>query len=265
MKKKEKDKLFDNLPTCAAEFIKFVIKKMRYRKNVRAEVMAELAAHFEDELKECKTDQEKQQKAKQLITDFGDVKLLAVLLRRAKKRCRPLNLYLKLFLGTGIPYGLLMGALYSLKLGFLPGLIGGLFAGLLFGCFMTLILGLWHTLSVKRMGYAKSDDEAMGVHHIRNIELPLGYGRVFDLCIASLNVIKKCKIRKEERSEGNIEVKTGITWKSFGERISFNICEINDSKTQVKVSSRPAIRTAVVDFGRNLDNVEKIIGFLAGG
>jgi len=79
-----------NLPVCAVEFIKLVIRKMRYRKQVRADVMAELAAHFEDELKDCTTDKEKEQKAQQLIAGFGDVKLLAVLLRRAKKRCRPL-------------------------------------------------------------------------------------------------------------------------------------------------------------------------------
>jgi len=53
-------------------------------------VQAELVAHFEDELRDCKSDEEKEQKAKQLIAEFGDVKLLGVLLRRAKKRCRPL-------------------------------------------------------------------------------------------------------------------------------------------------------------------------------
>ena len=81
---------FSNLPACAVNFIRLVIKKMRYRKKVRAEVMAELAAHFEDELRSCTTDEEKEQKAQRLIEEFGDVKLLAVLLRRAKKRCRPL-------------------------------------------------------------------------------------------------------------------------------------------------------------------------------
>jgi len=80
----------ENLPECAIDFIKLVIRQMRYRKKVRAEVMAELAAHFEDELKDCKSDEEKERKAKELIADFGDVKLLGVLLRRAKKRCRPL-------------------------------------------------------------------------------------------------------------------------------------------------------------------------------
>ncbi|MCH7558750.1 MAG: hypothetical protein IIB56_15015, partial [Planctomycetes bacterium] len=65
-------------------------KKMHYRREVRQDVQAELTAHFEDELKDCTTDEQKQQKTQQLITEFGDVKLLAVLLRRAKKRCRPL-------------------------------------------------------------------------------------------------------------------------------------------------------------------------------
>jgi hypothetical protein len=79
-----------HLPACAAEFIKLVIKKMRYRRKVRQDVLVELAAHFEDELKDCASDEEKKEKAQKLIAEFGDVKLLAVLLRRAKKRCRPL-------------------------------------------------------------------------------------------------------------------------------------------------------------------------------
>jgi len=90
MGKQEKDKQFGNLPGCAVEFIRLVIKKMRYRKSVRQDVQHELTVHFEDELKGCASDKEKEQKARQLISEFGDVNLLAVLLRRAKKRCRPI-------------------------------------------------------------------------------------------------------------------------------------------------------------------------------
>ncbi|MBN2455291.1 MAG: hypothetical protein JXB29_01945 [Sedimentisphaerales bacterium] len=90
MAKTAKKPDLQNLPACAAEFIKLVVKKMRYRRKVRNDVRAELAAHFEDELKQCKSDPEKQEKARQLIENFGDAKLLGVLLRRAKKRCRPL-------------------------------------------------------------------------------------------------------------------------------------------------------------------------------
>jgi len=90
MEKKLPKADLENLPGCAVDFIKSVVKKMRYRKKIRAEVQAELATDFQAELKECASDEEKEQKAQQLIADFGDAKLLGVLLRRAKKRCRPL-------------------------------------------------------------------------------------------------------------------------------------------------------------------------------
>jgi len=89
-KRKETETQFNQLPARATDFIKLIVNKMRYRRKVQRDVQTELAAHFEDELKDCASDQEKEQKAQKLIAEFGDVKLLAVLLRRAKKRCRPL-------------------------------------------------------------------------------------------------------------------------------------------------------------------------------
>ena len=104
MAKKFSDSNLQSLPACATEFIKLVIKNMRYRKKVQADVLAELAAHFEDGLRDCQTDEEKEQKAQKLIEDFGDSKLLGVLLRRAKKRCRPLwrTVIVRTFQTTGV-------------------------------------------------------------------------------------------------------------------------------------------------------------------
>jgi len=97
-KRKTPNHNLETLPACAAEFIKLVIKKMRYRKRVRVEVLMELASHFEDALRDCKSEEDRDKKARQLIDKFGDVKLLAVLLRRAKKRCR--SLWQKLLVRT---------------------------------------------------------------------------------------------------------------------------------------------------------------------
>lgn len=80
----------ENLPLSAAEYIKSVIKYMRYRRIARQQVADELTDHFEQHLKDCKTIEEKDKIARRLITEFGDAKLLAILMRRAKKRCRPL-------------------------------------------------------------------------------------------------------------------------------------------------------------------------------
>ncbi|MBP8304923.1 MAG: hypothetical protein KBE04_12445, partial [Phycisphaerae bacterium] len=79
-----------DLPGCAVAFIDLVVKKIRYRKKVRQEVRDELAAHFEDELRDCTDVEDRDRKAQQRIADFGDPKVLAALMRRAKKRCRPL-------------------------------------------------------------------------------------------------------------------------------------------------------------------------------
>ena len=100
----KKNEQFKNLPTCVADYIKLVIKKIRWRKKVREDVQAELIAHFEDALCECKTNEEKGKKAKELIDDFGDAELIAILTRRAKKRCRPLwqKILIRSFQALGI-------------------------------------------------------------------------------------------------------------------------------------------------------------------
>ena len=102
----------------------------------------------------------------------------------------------------------------------------------------------------------------MGVHHVRSVELRLPYDKAFELCVESLSTIKRCTIRNEERAQGKILARAGINWKTWGEVLSFELRHRGDEGTQIEISSRPAIRVTFVDFGKNLDNVEKISGFL---
>ncbi|MBL7215952.1 MAG: hypothetical protein ISS71_09770 [Phycisphaerae bacterium] len=80
----------EHLPESVSELIDAIIDTMRYRKSVRAEVRQELTDHFTDALKNCENEQQKQERIKELIEAFGDVELLATLIRRGKKRCQPL-------------------------------------------------------------------------------------------------------------------------------------------------------------------------------
>jgi hypothetical protein len=79
-----------SLPACAERYIAQVARAMRWHRRAREQVRAELTAHFEDDLRDCTSPEEREQRAQQSIEQFGDAKLLAVLCRRAKKRCRPL-------------------------------------------------------------------------------------------------------------------------------------------------------------------------------
>lgn len=87
--KKENDRRYEDLPDCVAAFLSELIEHMRYRRTVREDVRAELQSHFAEELRACASEREKQKKAEEVIAGFGDIKLLATLLRRAKRRCRP--------------------------------------------------------------------------------------------------------------------------------------------------------------------------------
>ncbi len=102
----------------------------------------------------------------------------------------------------------------------------------------------------------------MEVHHVRHVELRLPYDQAFDLCISSVNAVKKGKIRMEDRPQGRIEARAGLTWTSWGEVISFDLRRIDEDRTRVEVSSKPVLRTTLVDLGKNLENVEKIAGSL---
>ncbi len=172
-----------------------------------------------------------------------------------------MNLYLKLFLASGIPFGILSGALSSFLVGFPVGLIVGLMVGLFAGGLFSLAVGYLHRLSVRRMPYGEPEG-AMDVHHVRHVELRLPYDQAFDLCISSLSAVRKGGIRREDRPLGRIDVKAGMTWKTWGDVISFDLRRIDENRTRVEVSSGPALRTTLVDYGKNLENVERIMGFL---
>jgi hypothetical protein len=80
----------NSIPAIVEDYINRVVKKVRYRKKVRQDVRAELEAHFEDALSDCSNSTEKEQVASSLIEGFGEMRCLAKLIRRAKKRCRPI-------------------------------------------------------------------------------------------------------------------------------------------------------------------------------
>jgi len=92
------------LPEVAVEYIDAVVKCVRYRKKVRREVRGELVDHFVEALSECDGEVERIKLAEELVAEFGDVKILAGLIRRGKKRCRPLwkKVLIRGFQGVGI-------------------------------------------------------------------------------------------------------------------------------------------------------------------
>ncbi len=143
---------------------------------------------------------------------------------------KKLKLYKDIFLWSAIPYGIILGLVFAvlnvLQTGqiadILIGLLAGVVGGIVFGIIMSLALVFLYNRPVSRM-HGVNAVERWAVHQKRMLELNLPYDRVYDLCLESLDSIKKCKIQMDERAKGKIQAKAGITWSTWGDIISFEI------------------------------------------
>jgi len=172
-----------------------------------------------------------------------------------------MNRVMKIFLAAGLPFGTIMGALCSFRYGPQTGLICGLVSGLVSGLVLSLILGVLHIHAVKKVA-PELNAEAYGISHVRNIRLHMPYDKAFDLCVRSLVRIKNCRSREQDRSQGRIIANTSVNWKTWGDTITFVLGKIDNENTEVKITSRPTARTTLVDYGKNLENIEMITGYL---
>ena len=84
-----KDDRFAHLPDSAVKYIKSVVRRVGMGRKVKRSVRDELVDHFSYALTDC-DEADRPARAAKLVAEFGSVKLLAKLIRRGKKRCRPL-------------------------------------------------------------------------------------------------------------------------------------------------------------------------------
>jgi hypothetical protein len=159
-----------------------------------------------------------------------------------------MNRNLKIFLASGIPFGIFTAILFSSLYGINVGLSSGLISGLIFGFIMFIILGFLHSRAVQNIA-GENTEESMGTYQERNIKLQLPYDRTFDLCIESLSLISRCKVREEDRSQGKIIARSSVNWKTWGDTITFDLTGTSNESTAVKVSQADFM-VNTVDYGK---------------
>ncbi len=170
------------------------------------------------------------------------------------------NLFFKLLLLSGIPFGLLISILSIQNREPSNIILNGMFSGLIFGTLVAYILiSLHKALSRKVVTY--SFDHDYNILQRRSIELHLNYEDAYSLCLQSLKTISRCRIKSQSPDTGIIKARAGINWKTWGDNIDFRLTKGNGSIV-VEISSSPSASSTLVDFGKNLDNVERIKKFL---
>lgn len=172
------------------------------------------------------------------------------------------DVFRKLFIFTTVPFGLFMAIFFGATNGWEYGLVAGAACGLGYGIAMAAILGAINQYQAKKLG-SNYSESLMGVHQVETLRLAGQFDGAFEACKAALNAVPKCKITSEDKQLGIITAQTGTTWKSFGETIMFTVSDSGDgANCNVTLSSKPAVRTTLVDYGKNMQNVRAIVAAL---
>lgn len=162
-----------------------------------------------------------------------------------------MKVYLKLFLAAAIPYTIAL----SLFMRNSPLAIGlGIGLGV-------AIAGIFGTLQIRSMKGKKKADETYAVNQSREIDIDLPFEQALELTRAAVLSITGAKILKETSPDDGaaiIAAQRGLNWETYGENIKLYLEQIDADSTMLRVESRPRLRTTLIDYGRNLHNVNAI-------
>ncbi|MBK9980886.1 MAG: hypothetical protein IPP15_00435 [Saprospiraceae bacterium] len=164
-----------------------------------------------------------------------------------------LTLYTKLFLFTGILFGLLMLLSYLLVgegFDFKHVILRAAY----FGVFMSFVLGTFHIGRIVMKGAGKLTSDNLSVRHKEQIQSGLDFQKLLN-AIKTDPVLNKMEI---QQGENMVTLKSGLNWFSWGERILINVKAAHNSLTTYEISSEPVLKTTLVDYGKNLENINRI-------
>ncbi len=127
-----------------------------------------------------------------------------------------------------------------IQYGFPSGIKSGVLEGTIYGVIFGVTAGSYHIWTLKRMQkkFGKNKYMKLGVYQYKNISIYMSYDEAYQLCIKSLNLVRKCKIIKKDYSEGIIVARVSMTMKSFGEYVTIKINKRDNKKTLIGVYTK---------------------------
>lgn len=130
--------------------------------------------------------------------------------------------------------------------------------GLIFGTFMVVILGIANYISVKSRG----GNASTSVVQESTVDLKLSMEEAFQYCKVATSTIKGTKVTFEDLNLGIIRAKTPLNISTWGDVIEFELHKVTEETTKVRVKSKPVLTTTIIDYGKNLENINKITRYL---
>ncbi len=137
---------------------------------------------------------------------------------------------------------------------------------LLFGAFWAA-MSVMHLWEVRRLS-GEITEQNTRVRQRRAFDVPLPYDQAFDLAKEAFQAVTYGpEIRSEDRAQGTIEGRTGMTLKTYSQRVAFEIRPTGASATHVDVISHPALAPRLhdwfgMDLGASLEIVDAMTRYM---
>ncbi len=124
---------------------------------------------------------------------------------------------------------------------------------------IALVTAATQVRAVKKLGLPVTDD-TLSTRQVKTVLVNCSYATALDRCLAEIRSQPRTVIGDGTNlAEGVIHARTLVSGRSWGEHLEIGLRKRNDDWTRVTVSSRPRFFKLLLDRGRNLRNVERII------
>lgn len=133
-------------------------------------------------------------------------------------------------------------------------------SGLFFGLMTTAILSFIQWANLKRTGQSASS--VVKVHNTLQLEIAASKQEAFGLCTHALQQVNKCSIEQSNFSLGILTASAGVNWLTWGDEIELHILETAHNRCTISLSSRPKVKTTLIDYGKNRENIRRMVDFI---
>ena len=153
----------------------------------------------------------------------------------------------------GIPFGLIM-TLFDLFEGEGFNVVKFAFLTVFFGGIMSIFLISMHKYRLRKKGITEFTDDNLRVLQRRTVKSKSDIEEVISLLTSDSNF----ENMKYTSSKNQIHLSSRVSWYSWGEKIRITMLSDKDGEFEYEIQSKPIVSITLVDYGKNLENVNQI-------
>lgn len=128
------------------------------------------------------------------------------------------------------------------------------FTALFFGVAMSIFMIRMQRHRMKQAGIGEKEGGALNVNQYRKVRTVLPPHQL----VNALRADEALGAVKFQETEEEVRFDMGVTWWSWGEKLTVKLVEVHAASYEYEIKSIPKIKATLIDYGKNLENVKRV-------